>query len=205
MSETTTTSIDLILAIGSLWKIVASIVFLIAIIIFREPLKKSITGLKNLRIKRGQTEVAVNQIAEKIPWTGEGPLAWQAFNLAASADEYLSDDPAWETLIESFTNMLNVYTSPAGAMVYARTYGESDNSWQFIGQSPLDSIRLPKGFSQIKTHSPYTNGKGYQFGWHFYQMCYKNGWTLDIYEEFLTRIVVDGKEIWKRAPVASTG
>lgn len=64
MSETTT-SIDLILAIGSLWKIVASVVFLIAIIIFREPLKKSIAGLKNLRIKRGQTEVTVDQIAEK--------------------------------------------------------------------------------------------------------------------------------------------
>jgi len=64
MSETIT-SIDLIQAIGSLWKLVVAVGFLVAIIIFREPLKKSIAGLKNLRIKKGQTELAFDQIAEK--------------------------------------------------------------------------------------------------------------------------------------------
>ena len=51
--------------------------------------------------------------------------------------------------------------------------------------------------NHIQTKPPYTNTYE-ELGFRLWQMAFKMGWKLDIYYEFLTRVVCDGKELWKK-------
>ncbi len=75
MSGEPATSVDLIQAIASLWKVVGVLAFVIVIVLFREAFRNALTGLRNLRIKRGKTEVAIEKSpAEEFKKPGESGL-----------------------------------------------------------------------------------------------------------------------------------
>lgn len=61
MSQEAATSIGLVQAIGSLWKLLGVIAFLVVILVFRQELKKALSGLRIFRVKRGETEVSLEK------------------------------------------------------------------------------------------------------------------------------------------------
>ncbi|MBZ5499614.1 MAG: protein kinase [Acidobacteriia bacterium] len=92
----------------------------------------------------------IEQLAQNIPWNGEGPSAWAAYELANQAEQYIPGDPLLQRLVRSISRQVKLSSDPNGAKVYAKPYAGADSRWRYLGQTPSDSIRLPIGFSRIK-------------------------------------------------------
>jgi predicted Ser/Thr protein kinase/dienelactone hydrolase len=80
----------------------------------------------------------------------EGKGAWTAFALAGKVGAYIPDDPLFNRLLPRFSRTVRIYSTPAGASVYAKSYSDPESEWQYFGQTPIDSVRFPLGFSRIK-------------------------------------------------------
>jgi len=92
----------------------------------------------------------IERLAEDIPWTGEGPSAWEAFQLATQAQRYIPDDPVLNRLWPRISRYVKIHSKPTNARVYAKPYVDPKSEWRYFGQTPLDSLRFPRGFSRIK-------------------------------------------------------
>jgi dienelactone hydrolase len=92
----------------------------------------------------------IEQLAQNIPWTGEGPISWAAYELANQAERYIPDDPLLQRLARSISRRVKLSSNPNGARVYARPHAGADSRWRYLGQTPTDSVRLPIGFSRIR-------------------------------------------------------
>jgi eukaryotic-like serine/threonine-protein kinase len=96
----------------------------------------------------------IDRLAEDMPWTGEGLQTWQAFELSNQAKEYLSDDPYFEKIQNKYSIFTSFTTDPPGADVYVKPYGTLDSAWYYLGQTPIDSTRLPISFLRVKIEKP---------------------------------------------------
>ncbi len=92
----------------------------------------------------------IQQLVEDVPWTGEGPETWLAFELAMEASKYIPDDPLLARLWPQFSWYFKVQTEPSGAKMYAKPYADVESEWRYMGETPIDSIRFPSGYSRIK-------------------------------------------------------
>lgn len=73
-----------------------------------------------------------------------------AFKLALEAEKYIPEDPL---LIEQWPEMsreVSIITTPPEADVYMREYNAVDSDWDYLGQTPIESIRIPIGFFRWK-------------------------------------------------------
>jgi serine/threonine protein kinase/formylglycine-generating enzyme required for sulfatase activity/dienelactone hydrolase len=73
-----------------------------------------------------------------------------AFRVAIDAEKYIARDPQLIDLFSDTSRLLSIRTSPPGGLVYIKEYGDSSNNWQFLGQTPLESVRISLGFKQYK-------------------------------------------------------
>jgi eukaryotic-like serine/threonine-protein kinase len=89
-------------------------------------------------------------------FTNEGKYS-SALDLAQKAERYIPDDPELKKIWSNFSNRVTTKSEPAGARIYRRNYDNSDTSWVYLGETPLDSVRFPFSFSLIKVEK-----KGYQ-------------------------------------------
>jgi serine/threonine protein kinase/dienelactone hydrolase len=92
----------------------------------------------------------IEQLAENVPWTGEGPNSWEAYKLATQAEQYIHDDPLLNRLLRRVSHDVKLNSNPTGAKVYVKPYADIDSDWHYLCNTPVDSIRLPVGFSRIK-------------------------------------------------------
>jgi dienelactone hydrolase len=74
----------------------------------------------------------------------EGKLS-DAYALALKAEKSIGDDPALKKLWPEISYPITVETTPAGASVYRRKYGDADGAWEFVGTTPLNNVRAPQG------------------------------------------------------------
>jgi serine/threonine protein kinase/dienelactone hydrolase len=68
-----------------------------------------------------------------------------AFSLAREAERYISDDPALVKLWPQICRDHSVITTPSGADVFFKEYSAVDGQWQYLGQSPMENIKFPRG------------------------------------------------------------
>jgi len=68
-----------------------------------------------------------------------------AFSLASKADRYIPDDPVLVSLWPRMCRDFSIVTVPAQAKVFFKDYAAVDGPWQYLGQSPLENIRFPRG------------------------------------------------------------
>lgn len=66
-----------------------------------------------------------------------------AFRLARQAELYIPDDPLLDRLFRSFTVSVSIQTTPPGADIYVRRYSAEGEEQTYLGQSPLENIRIP--------------------------------------------------------------
>ena len=92
----------------------------------------------------------IEQLTKDMPWHGEGPNTWIAFELAMEASQYIPNDPVLTRLWPLFSHQVKFYSDPPGARVFAKPYSDIDGDWRYQGQTPIDSIRFPLGFSRLK-------------------------------------------------------
>jgi len=92
----------------------------------------------------------IEQLAEDVPWTGEGPETWRAFELATEASQYIPDDPLLTRLWSLFSRYTKIDSDPTGAEVYAKPYADVESDWRYVGRTPIDGIRFPEGYSRVR-------------------------------------------------------
>jgi len=67
----------------------------------------------------------------------------EAFNLAGKVERYIPQDSILHELLPKVSTSLAILTDPPGADVYWKKYSDTSDSWINIGQTPIDSIRVP--------------------------------------------------------------
>ena len=95
-------------------------------------------------------EVATPQIAKL---AGEGRPA-AAFPTIQLAEEYLPDDPALLTTVTAATQVASIQSSPPGAVVETKDYLAPEEPWLRLGVTPLDHVRIPKGYLRWRVSKP---------------------------------------------------
>ena len=77
-----------------------------------------------------------------------------AFNLLEKAQRYLPYDPALKQIADQNTVVATITSSPSGATVEIQDYLAPDSPWRSLGATPLNTVRLPKGFFRWKVSKP---------------------------------------------------
>ncbi len=96
-------------------------------------------------------EVALPKIEEIVnDLTNEGQQSWIAFDLANEATKFIPNDPLLIRLEQRISWTVKFYSKPSEALVYIKPYDDVNADWRFLGETPIDSIRLPRGLSIIK-------------------------------------------------------
>ncbi len=73
-----------------------------------------------------------------------------AFKLAQKAEKYIPEDPL---LIEQWATMsveISITTTPPEANVFIRDYKAINNDWEYMGQTPIERLRIPTGLTRLK-------------------------------------------------------
>ena len=73
-----------------------------------------------------------------------------AFTLAVEAERYIADDPDLLALWPDIARFVSIRTDPPGANVFRATYESSEKKWEFVGVSPVESLRVPVAFYRWK-------------------------------------------------------
>ncbi len=73
-----------------------------------------------------------------------------AYRLAEQAEAILGDDPRLSEVFAKCGLHIGLNTEPAGGRVFMKAYSEPESDWQFVGITPLDSVRVPIGIFRWK-------------------------------------------------------
>ena len=101
--------------------------------------------LRSLKVRWARQEALpmITRLAEQNDYLA-------AFFLAKEAREYIPDDPTLENLLSEISRTYTVQTEPRGAQVYYKEYTDIEGEWLYLGRSPLESIRFPRGVYRWK-------------------------------------------------------
>ena len=69
-----------------------------------------------------------------------------AYRLAEKAERYISEDSLLLNLWPKISRVGSIHTIPKGADIFWKPYEAVDREWDRLGQTPLDGIRLPRGY-----------------------------------------------------------
>ena len=96
--------------------------------------------LHGLKVKWARQEALpmVTKLAEQKDYLA-------AFFLAEQVERYIPEDPVLLKLWPEISRPYIVRTEPNGADVYYKEYGDIEGEWLYLGRSPLESIRFPRG------------------------------------------------------------
>ncbi len=81
----------------------------------------------------------------------------QAFDLAIEAEKHLPNDSALLKLWPVLATTIAIKTEPEGVQVFWKDYDQPKQAWRLAGNTPIDSIRLPRGYLRMEFKK-----KGYQ-------------------------------------------
>ncbi len=73
-----------------------------------------------------------------------------AFQLAKVAKQFIPNDPYFDKLDRDYSELVSIRTSPPSADVYMKDYANVNGEWQYLGQSPLENARIPRGYFRWK-------------------------------------------------------
>jgi len=74
----------------------------------------------------------------------------QALRVAERAAPYLANDPRLQKALDAFSRVLSIQSDPPEASVRIKPYDDQDANWTWLGQTPLEKIRLPDGFFVVR-------------------------------------------------------
>ena len=77
----------------------------------------------------------------------------EAFRLLRQIEPYVPDDPDFVTVRTGFLLPVVIRSTPPGADVYMKGYGEVDGEWEHLGRTPLDT-RGPLGYYRLRATKP---------------------------------------------------
>jgi eukaryotic-like serine/threonine-protein kinase len=91
-----------------------------------------------------------DQATSQIPQLVRERKNLAAYLLIRQAEKYAPNDPGLKRVEAEVLWPRNIRTTPSGADTYFRDYGGTQESWEYLGKTPLESIRLPHGHFRFK-------------------------------------------------------
>jgi serine/threonine protein kinase len=73
-----------------------------------------------------------------------------AFELARQAERYIPKDSRLAEIWPEISRQTSIETTPPGADIFIKDYKAVDSDWEYLGQSPIDNIRVSRGFKRLK-------------------------------------------------------
>ncbi len=73
-----------------------------------------------------------------------------AFRLARQAEGHIPKDSRLQRALHDITVPVSVHTTPAGADVYVKSYLAADDTWEYMGKSPIEGRRVPFGYRRFR-------------------------------------------------------
>jgi hypothetical protein len=73
-----------------------------------------------------------------------------AFKLAERVEEVVPNNPWLIKLWPTISRFIYMSSDPGGADVYRKEYSAVDADWEYLGKTPIDSLRFPYGFSRLR-------------------------------------------------------
>jgi len=101
-----------------------------------------------IRWAREQALPEITRLARN-PEVGGANMS-NAYALAAEAEKYIPGDPELMRLIGLCSVEASITTTPPGAKTYMKGYSAADASWQYLGVSPIQRVRVPRGLAAWK-------------------------------------------------------
>lgn len=77
-----------------------------------------------------------------------------AFALATQIEKALGETPALEPVWKLISAHVEFETEPAGALVSYRSYADLDGEWTSLGETPVATVRVPRGPSLWRIEKP---------------------------------------------------
>jgi formylglycine-generating enzyme required for sulfatase activity/dienelactone hydrolase len=74
----------------------------------------------------------------------------EAYTLALQVERYLPDDPLLAEQMRAVSRRARIDSTPRGAAIFYRPYGQTTEPWRPLGETPLSDIRVPRGLMQWK-------------------------------------------------------
>ena len=74
----------------------------------------------------------------------------EAYLLIQKAEQYAPNDPALKRVEGEVHWPGAIRTTPSGADTFFRDYGGTQENWEYLGKTPLEAVRLPKGHFRFK-------------------------------------------------------
>jgi|GEM_PF-4307333 len=74
----------------------------------------------------------------------------EAYQLAEVTEKYIPSDPKLSELFSKCSMNISIKTEPDGAQIYMKGYSAPNSEWEYIGISPIESIRVPFGYIRWK-------------------------------------------------------
>jgi eukaryotic-like serine/threonine-protein kinase len=99
------------------------------------------------RIAREQTLPEVVRLAQREQYSA-------AFALARQAERWLPNDGELRRQYEAVSRTVSIDTVPGGAEVRYRRYGAQAEPWQVLGQTPINSARIPRDLLEWRIEKP---------------------------------------------------
>ena len=73
-----------------------------------------------------------------------------AYELAKRAESYIPEDSMLARLWPLIAKQVTIHSDPPGAKVFRKYYATPEADWEYLGETPLDAVRFPRGFSRLK-------------------------------------------------------
>ncbi len=83
-------------------------------------------------------------------WWYDTAEASDILKMTEQVERCLPNDPDYVAKKKWLRRFVTVKTDPPGARIFMRPYGKSDDKWNFIGESPVHSVKVPWTYLQWK-------------------------------------------------------
>jgi serine/threonine protein kinase/cephalosporin-C deacetylase-like acetyl esterase len=113
---------------------------------------------QNAKVKRVREEL----IPELIRLIEEEKYS-QAFQLAEEAEKVIPNDPLLGKFWPKIAKTMSIRTTPPGADVYVKEQNATKSDFHYLGQSPIENIRIVRGLQQWRIKKKgYETKEGYE-------------------------------------------
>ncbi len=73
-----------------------------------------------------------------------------AYYRAREIEPAFTDDSLREELWDAVTRRVDLTSEPPGADVWTRPYNSTEQDWEFLGRTPLEGVRVPRGLPRLR-------------------------------------------------------
>ena len=106
----------------------------------------AIWGFRRSARVRWARETAIPEVI-RLAGKGEDNAA---FALARQAEQVIPNDPALLKVWPDISLEISVHSNPEGADVYMKQYRADERAWEYMGQTPIEHLRIPFGLLRWK-------------------------------------------------------